>query len=544
MSNTALPIRTAICYLRRSREDEEAERRGEDTLQKQREWMIREVLAHQNFDYDIAEEVASGDSIQHRPVFRALLPQLGDKYQAIVCKDLSRLGRGSYGDMGLVYDILRDRRIFIITKDAVYDPANFSDLRMIRFSLFFNREEYEMTVWRLTEGKYDGASRGKWVAGSVPYGYRYHRNLQILVPHEEEAAVVRNLFVWFAHEQLTVQAISRRLAGEGILSPRGKPTWRTTVIRRILENPAYHGTLVFRKTRRNKTDGRVTVRPSGERIVVEHAFQPLVDDEIWLLVQNRLATRDARQGPRQAAERARRSWELAGLVTCAACNQTLVRQSSRPSYLRKNGERSTYTKEFLYCRQCGQSVKYRTCEDQLIQVLAHLKFATLGMFREAVENAEETRIRVAKVSVEEERDRQKRQLARWERRMEEARTLLLDGILSREEYLLVRRNTSAEIEKIQADLAKVEHDAPDDHNHDVRTSCRVTPRSIPDMDSLADLYRHLGDAALKNRLLHAVLHRVRLEVTEKGGGRNRPSTFHLDVELRSAASQHTPASTT
>ncbi|MCY0881673.1 MAG: recombinase family protein, partial [Firmicutes bacterium] len=191
MTRVPANVERAICYIRKSREDEEAERRGEDTLLKQRELMVSEVLSRHSFAYDLAEEVASGDSIRDRPVFRELLPQLGTRYQAIVCKDLSRLGRGSYRDMGMVYDIIRDRQIYIITKDAVYDPRNFSDLRMIRFSLFFNREEYEMTVWRLTEGKYDGARRGKWVAGSVPYGFVYDAHLQVIVPKADEAAVVR-----------------------------------------------------------------------------------------------------------------------------------------------------------------------------------------------------------------------------------------------------------------------------------------------------------------------------------------------------------------
>lgn len=222
MSRVSQSISRAICYIRKSREDEEAERRGEDTLLKQRELMTRDVLSRYEFDYEIREEVASGDSIRERPVFRAILPELGTKYQAIVCKDLSRLGRGSYTDMGVVYDIIRDKRIYIITKDAVYDPRNFSDLRMIRFSLFFNREEYEMTLWRLTEGKYDGAQRGKWVAGSVPYGFRYHARLQILVPYEPEARIVQWIFRWYGEEGLGYSAIATRLRQLGIRSPEEK----------------------------------------------------------------------------------------------------------------------------------------------------------------------------------------------------------------------------------------------------------------------------------------------------------------------------------
>ena len=74
--------------------------------------------------------MVSGESIKDRPEFQRLLDQIKNgKYQAIVVKDLYRLGRGNYTDMGIVYDLIRDKRIFIITRDNVLDPANHDDLR-------------------------------------------------------------------------------------------------------------------------------------------------------------------------------------------------------------------------------------------------------------------------------------------------------------------------------------------------------------------------------------------------------------------------------
>ena len=194
-------IEKAICYIRKSREDVEAEKRGEDTLAKQRDLLLKDLLPRYEFEYDVAEEVASGDSIKDRPVFQKVFRDLeSGKYQAIVCKDLTRLGRGSYGDMGKVYDLLLERRIFIITQGNVYDPAKREHQQHLRFNLFFAREEYEMIKGRLQDGKDLQARRGKWVQGaSIPYGYRYNSKEKILDVYEEEAKIVRLIFDLYAN---------------------------------------------------------------------------------------------------------------------------------------------------------------------------------------------------------------------------------------------------------------------------------------------------------------------------------------------------------
>ncbi|EPZ43022.1 recombinase family protein [Alicyclobacillus acidoterrestris] len=520
MSRVSQSISRAICYIRKSREDEEAERRGEDTLLKQRELMTRDVLSRYEFDYEIREEVASGDSIRERPVFRAILPELGTKYQAIVCKDLSRLGRGSYTDMGVVYDIIRDKRIYIITKDAVYDPRNFSDLRMIRFSLFFNREEYEMTLWRLTEGKYDGAQRGKWVAGSVPYGFRYHARLQILVPYEPEARIVQWIFRWYGEEGLGYSAIATRLRQLGIRSPRGKEIWRPEVIHRMLANPAYCGTLVFRRTQRNKHDGKVVVRPRDEHIVVEHAFEAIVETSLWSLVQKRL--KSTARTPKVKADFT--PSELAGLVTCGGCGRKMVRQSSVQRYRKRDGTISKYTKEFMYCPVCGYAVKYRDCEKQLLTALHHVAKIDPTRFAQCLESSTQNlKVPVGLTTKDIQKQCQARAAA-LNARLERARDLLLDGTLTKQDYQEIR-------EKCQTELAEIAKWTTDFMDSALPCAPPTLPISKAQIRSLVDGYQQLSDTAAKNRFLRGLLIDVRLELVHKGRHRSDPTRFDLQVTL-------------
>jgi len=151
-------IKNAINYLRKSRQDEEREKKtGEDVLHEQKVLMDR-VLEGYGVPYDQKPEIGSGDKISTRPVFQGIIEDLrAGKYDAIAVKEISRMGRGSYTDMGIIYDLLVEKRIFIITPWKIYDPRNPSDLRQIRFELFMSREEFETTRERLTGGRYNAA---------------------------------------------------------------------------------------------------------------------------------------------------------------------------------------------------------------------------------------------------------------------------------------------------------------------------------------------------------------------------------------------------
>ncbi|MDQ0176448.1 recombinase family protein [Bacillus chungangensis] len=87
-------------YVRKSRCDEERERRtGEDALTEQKKLMAK-LLDDMGIPYVQKFEVGSGVKIATRPVFKEVLEELKQgKYDAIAVKEISRLGRGSMSDM-------------------------------------------------------------------------------------------------------------------------------------------------------------------------------------------------------------------------------------------------------------------------------------------------------------------------------------------------------------------------------------------------------------------------------------------------------------
>src|ERR671939_864028 len=116
--------------------------------------------------------------------------------------------------------------------------------------------EYERTL--ITERMRRGRLR-KLRAGTLlpwtrpPYGYRLDpdrpRDPAGVRLDEAEAAVVRDLFAWYADGDATIIGLIQRLQQLGIASPKGHRTWNSSVLRRVLTNPAYVGQVFANRVR-------------------------------------------------------------------------------------------------------------------------------------------------------------------------------------------------------------------------------------------------------------------------------------------------------
>lgn len=510
-------IKHIACYLRRSREDIEAEKRGEDTLLTQRELIEKDILPrYQIDDYDMYEEVVSGESIKDRPEFQRLLERIkAGKYQAIVVKDLYRLGRGNYSDMGLVYDLIRDKRVFIVTRDNVLDPANHDDLRNIRFSMFLSREEYEAIVWRLVNGKYDKVrNRGAWVAGGAPFGYAYDRQTRKLVPNED-SATIKMIFNWYVNENMSYGVIGGRLRKMGVLSPRGLDYWNPAQIKRILENPVYIGTVRFRLTKRQKSDNKIVQRPENDHIIYENAHEPIIDKQTWDLAQNRLSK------PRPKVNVDFSPSELASLVTCSHCGKKMIRQVSTQHYQHRNDDGvSVYKKYYLACIRCGYYVKYDDVEKQILAFLTEMAELDGDLLGDQIRRMIPDR---NAFDLEGAMDRAKERGSILANRLKNLKMKWLDGKLNDDEYESDRVEIQNELDEVKKSIeyiqSQIENPKEDKMDIDVE-AIRDKFRTV------VDVYNLMDNKTKKNELLSAIFDEISFEFLGKQGKHNR---FELNI---------------
>ncbi len=133
--NTSLPKGRYAMYLRKSREDVEAELRGKfDTLELH-EAKLKEFAKNVGItDYDIYRELCSGDALFERTEFMKILTLVSQGYYVgILAVDEQRVTRGDLLDQGIILAKLRTANCLIVTPNKIYDLNNESDDNDIQF---------------------------------------------------------------------------------------------------------------------------------------------------------------------------------------------------------------------------------------------------------------------------------------------------------------------------------------------------------------------------------------------------------------------------
>src|SRR5262249_23331926 len=86
-----------------------------------------------------------------------------------------------------------------------------------------------------------------------PYGYRVDpdrpRDPAGVRVDPAEAALVAELFRWYADEGRSFMAVVLRLRDLGVRSPAGREDWGVATVRGALSNPTYTGTIYANRTR-------------------------------------------------------------------------------------------------------------------------------------------------------------------------------------------------------------------------------------------------------------------------------------------------------
>lgn len=214
---------------------------------------------------------------------------------------------------------------------------------LVQFQGMIAEYERAQITERCRRGKRHRARAGCVnVLSAAPYGYRYVKRTDTSDAHyvviEEEAAVVRQLFEWYARDALSIGEIARRLSARGVPTRKRKARWERSVVWAILRNPAYAGRAAYGKTERAERK-RVTrplrqkggfSRRSGahrERSPqewIEIAVPAIVDETQFARTQERLA-----ENKRLSAKNTREPTLLQGLLVCGQCGYALYRTSTR-----------------------------------------------------------------------------------------------------------------------------------------------------------------------------------------------------------------------
>ena len=323
-------------YLRKSRADLEAEKLGEGETLARHKKILTEVAARKGlYIGGIYQELVSGDTIEARPEIQRLINDCySGKYKGILIVEVTRLSRGNQGDAQTIMDCLKysnmNNGVLVITPTKTYDIARSQeDEEYMEFELFMSRREYKMIHKRMDRGRKQAVVEGNFMGTYRPYGYDIVKTKtgRTLVPNEEEAPVIKQIFEWAVRDNLTTFDMAKRLTAMGAPTYRGDKEWSKESIKEYLLNPVYMGKVKWNNRMRIKTmvNGELKItRPrfhTDQYMLYDgkHKKHALVDDDTFKKAQERFHSDRTRANLKLKNP-------LAGLIFCKNCGKAITYQ--------------------------------------------------------------------------------------------------------------------------------------------------------------------------------------------------------------------------
>ena len=480
-----------VIYLRKSQEDKELETIGEkETLARHRK-MLLGVAERQGLNITkIYEEILSGDSIDERPEMQKLITDLlNKKYSHLMVMELQRLSRGSTKDQGIILEALEISGTKIVTPDRTYDPKNEYDLEAIEFGLYMSRREYKFITKRMRSGVVQSVREGNFVSPHAPLGYdilNRGRRDRTLIPNKY-APLVKQIYEWRLHENMSSWDIAVRLEGMGIPTRNQTSCWSNGTINHILRNPTYLGKIQWNNKHEAKEynqnlgiiEKTYRLRPREEVILVEGKHDAIIDEELFNAVQKTF-----REGA--PVDRKKLINMFAGLIKCKRCGKSINLQSFPVKAARAN--RYSHTPS-VTCR--------------MKSVLADK--VTVPLLQKLREHAEDLEFQIQNFNSDGETERYQENKKTLENELEKLnrkRTNIFDlmeeGDYTRAEFLERKALVDEKILKVKSSL----DDLVEPTQHEIKLKSA----------KFSEVLKSLDDDSInitkKNRLLKSVIERI------------------------------------
>jgi site-specific DNA recombinase len=261
------------------------------------------------------------------------------RFDEVIVMQTSRLSRNR------VDAALFERDLRRLNAAVTYVSGGGSQLE-IAIKQAIDEHERERLKVETRRGQRQTIKNGYRAGGRAPYGFRLAREphpvavraragetKSKLAVDEEQAPVVRTIFMCWVREGLGTLAIADRLNAQGVPSPSHtdvrrnvKNVWAASSVRHVLQNPAYIGQVVWDRTdhslKRERGGGGARMRDESEWLVMEDAHPAIIDAELFEAAQARFAAR-SRRSPTGISRKGQRVYLLSGMVSCASGHQPL-----------------------------------------------------------------------------------------------------------------------------------------------------------------------------------------------------------------------------
>ena len=390
-----------VCYCRLSKDDNKSRYTSiEGQQQLAQEYAEKHSFTISNFYID--DDQTGFIEYEKRPSFYRMLQDVENgKIDLILAKDLSRLCRKNSRALNFVDIIKESKANLILMSDPMLGEFNLQtdDDSMLGLSTWFNERYVKEVSCKVKGGMQRLQKKGTLMQGTK-FGYLKTNNKGELIVDERIRNTITTIFNLY-ESGLGMRAIALELNSKyNFLTPsqiisidlqnRGrtyakpvKELWDIYMIKRILKDEIYIGTIITHKTECKDIHKNPEKVPVENQIRFENHHEPIISKEQFKNVQEILTLRKNNSAFYQKKSV---NYALGGFLKCGTCGKSLTglsrKRSKNPNYVPTKGYDCENYRKYGKSRCCSHYVK----EDYLLANLKNFLKIVRDEYSEALKN--------------------------------------------------------------------------------------------------------------------------------------------------------------
>ncbi len=466
----------AALYIRLSRDD--GDKQESNSVTYQREILKEHLKLHPDIElYDIyVDDGWSGTNFDRPDFIRMMEDIYSGKVNCVIVKDLSRFCRNaSEGGQYLDNVFVRLRVRFIAINNGIDTASNNMNAATQCISVGVTNvinESIAATTSVNVRGTLNvNRQQGKFIGSFASYGYMKDPNdHHKLIIDEETAPIIRMIFEKFIGGT-SIIGIAKELNEMGIPNPSTyKKTkgfnyrhpvgasndglWPDSSVRAILRNQMYIGNMVQGKTTTVSYKIKQCRNISQKDwIIVEGTHEPIIDKETFEKAQS-LFNKNTRATPET-----KHVHLFAGLVRCSDCRRIMNKKTNVHPYGTYRYFRCSTTRKMQKTACTNHTIRIDKLE-QAVLVFLQTTIRTAIEYSELLQRINSSTARKTESShLQKTLKTQQHERDKCMRAMADLYPDWKSGILTQEEYLVIKANLSERITALDAMIANLEKTA-------------------------------------------------------------------------------------
>ncbi len=213
-------------------------------------------------------------------------------FDLIITKEISRFSRNTLDSIKYTRELLSYGVAVLFVNDNINTAMPDSELRLTIMASMA-QDEIRRLSERVRFGMNRAIERREILGNNLLYGYKKDKNTGILNIIPDEASLIKQIYEYYAIEELSLSKIVKILNSENKKNHQGHK-WYISTISRMIENPKYKGYYCARKSEVVDYMTKKIKYFEKDRWIIQEdkaKIPPLVSEDLWERANKRLISR-------------------------------------------------------------------------------------------------------------------------------------------------------------------------------------------------------------------------------------------------------------